>query len=180
MAKKSAVGLVMGTYTDPWPPNKTKGKEDILLHKYYKKMLEDPEIRGTIYAEVHVKPVFESETVSTEIKRVDAIFIPEGKTGAQTPDSYNVRIVKFRKRSKSPDEDIERGFLNMIKDKNIVLAEIKDKLNFEAIGQVLSYEVLVKENYPVNEIQKLIICKQRDPELLSTLEKYGIELLELR
>jgi hypothetical protein len=57
------------------------------------------------------------------------------------------------------------------------LAEIKKKLNFEAIGQVLVYEDLIKKNYSVGEILRHIICHQEDPDMLSTLEKYGIELL---
>ena len=170
MARKSAIDMVVRAYTDPCSPYKTRTIEDELLCRY-REWLADQGITGTIYSESPVKPTFKSNIpyASIEVKRVDAIYIPG-------PES--LEIIRFKKSSRSFDNVLEREFYTNIEGQDFVgLTEIKKRLNYEAIGQVLVYEDLIKENYSVGEILKQIVCHQEDPDMLSTLEKYGIELL---
>jgi len=59
--------------------------------------------------------------------------------------------------------------------------EIKERLNYEAIGQVLVYKDLLEEDYPwLGSLKMGIACLYGDNRLEPTCEKYGIEVFALR
>ena len=171
MARKSAIDMIVRENTNPCRRKNIRTVENRLLCEYYWDLVNRG-VRGTIYAEVPVNPSYKNDIMFGSIltKRVDAIFIPGFE---------KIEIIRFKRSSNSLYEIIEREFFAEIEGQDITLIEVKKKLNFTAIGQVLAYAVLVKKSYHPNEIQKLIICHEKDQDLLSTLEKYGIELLEL-
>jgi len=50
--------------------------------------------------------------------------------------------------------------------------EVKEQLNFEAIGQALVYKELYKREHPDENVKSGIVCKTADKELLEIAEKY--------
>jgi len=50
--------------------------------------------------------------------------------------------------------------------------EVKEQLNFEAIGQAIVYKELYKKEYPNENIKSGIVCEIADKELLEIAEKY--------
>ncbi|MEA2033306.1 MAG: hypothetical protein U9N41_06970 [Euryarchaeota archaeon] len=70
-------------------------------------------------------------------------------------------------------------FLVLSEGSNWVI-EGKEKLNYEAIGQVLVYKDLLKEDYlELGEIKKGIACFEGDERLEPTCKKLGIEVFVL-
>lgn len=60
------------------------------------------------------------------------------------------------------------------------ILEGKDKLNFEAIGQILVYRDLIEEDYPeLGNVRMGIVCKRGDERLEKTCGKLGIEVFNL-
>lgn len=59
------------------------------------------------------------------------------------------------------------------KEKTWVI-EVKPKLNWEAFGQVIAYEYLLKKEKTSLKIQKGIICKEVDSEILAICEEFDI------
>ena len=71
------------------------------------------------------------------------------------------------------------AFLILSEGSNWVI-EGKKKLNYEAIGQVLVYNDLLKEDYlGLGEIKKGIACFEGDERLEPTCKKLGIEVFVL-
>jgi hypothetical protein len=67
-------------------------------------------------------------------------------------------------------------FLVLFDDHCWVL-EGKEKLNFEAIGQVLVYRELIKEDYPhLGEVRMGVICFEGDSILEKTCKNLEIEV----
>jgi hypothetical protein len=59
--------------------------------------------------------------------------------------------------------------------------EIKESLNYEAIGQVLIYKDLLEEDYPwLGSLNMGIACLYGDERLEPTCEKYGIRIFKLQ
>lgn len=81
------------------------------------------------------------------------------------------------------------GRVNMIKfidllvlgDDNVWVVEVKPKLNYEALGQVLVYKDLLGEDHPeLGELKTaIIVCEESDPIIEKTCEKHGIKIIHL-
>lgn len=68
-----------------------------------------------------------------------------------------------------------------ISDENEVwIIEAKKELNYEAIGQVLTYSDLFSLDYPCLKIRKAIICEKSDPPLENTCKKREIEVFVIK
>ncbi|MDI6859226.1 MAG: hypothetical protein QMC85_01890 [Methanocellales archaeon] len=56
------------------------------------------------------------------------------------------------------------------------IIEVKPKLNWEAFGQVIAYTHLFQKEHPTSNIQKGVICKEVDTEILAICEEFGINV----
>ena len=61
-------------------------------------------------------------------------------------------------------------------DQKIWIIEVKPKLNWEAFGQVIAYEHLFRKENPKVQVQKGIVCKDIDPEILAICEEFNIKV----
>ena len=61
-------------------------------------------------------------------------------------------------------------------DQEIWIIEVKLKLNWEAFGQVIAYEHLFRKENPKVQVQKGIVCKDIDPEILAICEEFNIKV----
>ena len=61
-------------------------------------------------------------------------------------------------------------------DQKTWIIEVKPNLNWEAFGQVIAYEYLFKKESPKVQIQKGIVCKNLDPEILAICEEFNIQV----
>ena len=69
-------------------------------------------------------------------------------------------------------------YVCIIKDTAWIM-EGKEKLNYEAIGQVLTYSYLFSIDYPQFKIKKAIICQENDPLLEEVCKNIDIEVFVL-
>jgi len=56
------------------------------------------------------------------------------------------------------------------------IIEAKPKLNWEAFGQVIAYASLFQKEHSRDHIQKGIICKEADTQILAVCEEFGINV----
>jgi len=61
-------------------------------------------------------------------------------------------------------------------DQKIWIIEVKPKLNWEAFGQVIAYEHLFRKENPKVQVQKGIVCKDIDTEILAICEEFNIKV----
>lgn len=61
-------------------------------------------------------------------------------------------------------------------DQKVWIIEVKPKLNWEAFGQVIAYEHLFRKENPKVQVQKGIVCKDIDPEILAICEEFNIKV----
>ena len=61
-------------------------------------------------------------------------------------------------------------------DQKTWIIEVKPNLNWEAFGQVIAYEYLFEKESPKVQIQKGIVCKNLDPEILAICEEFNIQV----
>jgi len=59
---------------------------------------------------------------------------------------------------------------------SVWIIEVKPKLNWEAFGQVIAYAHLFQKENPSFKIQKGIVCKEIDPEILAICEEFNIKV----
>ncbi|RLI76236.1 hypothetical protein DRP05_13270 [Archaeoglobales archaeon] len=59
------------------------------------------------------------------------------------------------------------------------IIEGKEKLNYEAIGQVGVYSCLFSKDYPQFTVKKAILCEESDPLLESCCKEFGIAVFVL-
>lgn len=64
-------------------------------------------------------------------------------------------------------------------DNEVWILEAKKKLNYEALGEVLVYSNLYKQEHPEKEIRMGIICGEIETEILEVCKVYGITVFEV-
>ena len=59
----------------------------------------------------------------------------------------------------------------------VVLVEVKARASLSAVGQLLSYEVLYRQQFhPTKAMRRLIVAESIAPDMAPVLQTYGIEL----
>jgi hypothetical protein len=64
-------------------------------------------------------------------------------------------------------------------EKETWVIEAKERLNYEALGEVITYAHLYAKEHPSEEIRMGIICSELDEEILETCKFYGITVFKL-
>lgn len=59
-------------------------------------------------------------------------------------------------------------------DNEVWILEAKNILDYKALGEVLTYAALYKEEYPNANVRMGIICGSIEDEILGTCKKYDI------
>lgn len=57
--------------------------------------------------------------------------------------------------------------------------EVKMDLNYEALGEVLTYSNLYAKQHPDTKVRMGIVCLEKDEEIAETCEKYGVTVFRL-
>lgn len=65
-------------------------------------------------------------------------------------------------------------------ENKIWIIEAKRKLNYESIGEVLTYEHLYGKEYDGKNLCMAIVCKEIEEELVSVCNKYNIAVFEVK
>ncbi|MCK4364917.1 MAG: hypothetical protein KAW45_02590 [Thermoplasmatales archaeon] len=61
-------------------------------------------------------------------------------------------------------------------DQAVWIIEVKPKLNWEAFGQVIAYAHLFQKEQLKSHIQKGIVCKKSDPEILAICKEFNVKV----
>ena len=64
-------------------------------------------------------------------------------------------------------------------DGEVWVIEGKTRLNYEALGEVLTYATLWEDRLPGKQIRMGIVCDTIDQEILLTCHKYGVTVFEV-
>jgi len=57
--------------------------------------------------------------------------------------------------------------------------EVKKKLNYEALGEVLTYATLYREQNPSKIVRAGIVCREIEEELLLACKKLGVAVFHV-
>lgn len=64
-------------------------------------------------------------------------------------------------------------------DPEIWILEGKNRLNYEALGEVLTYSTLYAEEFPEKRLKMGIVCGTTEEEILKTCRKQGVTVFEV-
>ncbi|MGB9772309.1 MAG: hypothetical protein ACPLX7_10115 [Candidatus Kapaibacteriota bacterium] len=68
-----------------------------------------------------------------------------------------------------------------ISDEEILLTEVKPKLNFQTLGQILGYTILFMEKYTTKaRIKPAVLFSEKDEDILELLQKNDIETYQIK
>lgn len=112
-----------------------------------------------------------------ELKMLD-IFIDSGALEGRFEREVKVgkRIFKTEKGTFDWRKSID---LICKTDTEVWVLEGKNRLNYEALGEVLTYSTLYAEEFPEQKIKTGIVCNTVEEEILETCRKYGITVFEI-
>lgn len=61
--------------------------------------------------------------------------------------------------------------------RNVILVEIKERAAMSAVGQLLGYLVLFRNQYPTKKVVRLaVVCARIAPDMSQVFREYGIEV----
>lgn len=64
-------------------------------------------------------------------------------------------------------------------DTEVWVLEGKNRLNYEALGEVLTYSTLYAEEFPEKRLKMGIVCGTTEEEILKTCRKHGVTVFEV-